>query len=59
MKGIHICNEIVNDINTMWCPIKVNSKTMELTAHTSCYCLLDLLCVIFNIALPGKLLNVD
>ena len=26
-------------------PIKVNSNTIELTVHTSCYCVLDLLCV--------------
>ena len=32
--------------NTMLCPIKVNSNTIELTVHTSCYCVLDLLCVI-------------
>ena len=30
---------------TMSCPIKVNSNTIELTVHTSCYCVLDLLCV--------------
>ena len=30
------------DMNTMLCPIKVNSNTIELT---SCYCILDLLCV--------------
>ena len=29
----------------MLCPIKVNSNTIELTVHTSCYCVLDLLCV--------------
>ena len=29
----------------MLCPIKVNSNTIELTVHTSCYCFLDLLCV--------------
>ena len=28
----------------MLCPVKVNSITIELTVHTSCYCL-DLLCV--------------
>ena len=33
-------------INTFFCPIKVNSNTMELTVHTSCYYVLDLLCVI-------------
>ena len=38
-------NEILNDIKTMLCPIKVNSNTIELTLHTSCYCVLDLLCV--------------
>ena len=27
------------------CPIKVNSNTIELAVHTSCYCVLDLLCV--------------
>ena len=29
----------------MSCPIKINSNTIELTVHTSCYCALDLLCV--------------
>ena len=29
----------------MLCPIKINSDTNELTVHTSCYCVLDLLCV--------------
>ena len=29
----------------MSCSIKVNSNTIELTMHTSCYCILDLLCV--------------
>ena len=28
----------------MLCPIKVNSNTIELIVHTSCYCILDLLC---------------
>ena len=32
-----ISNEIVNDINTMLCPIKSNSNTIELTVHISCY----------------------
>ena len=27
----------------MSCPIKFNSNTIELIAHTSCYCILDLL----------------
>ena len=42
-----ITNEIVNDINTMLCPIKVKSNTIELTVHTSCYCVWDLLCVTY------------
>ena len=29
----------------MFCRIKVNSNTIELTVHTCCYCVLDLLCV--------------
>ena len=29
----------------MSCPNKVNSNTIELTVHTSCHSLLDLLCV--------------
>ena len=29
----------------MLCPIKVNSNTIKPTVHTSCYCVLDLLCV--------------
>ena len=29
----------------MLCPIKVNSNTIDLIMHTSCYCVLDLLCV--------------
>ena len=28
---------ILNDINTMSCPIENNSNTIELTVHTSCY----------------------
>ena len=35
----------LNYINTMSCPIKVNSKTIELTVHTFCNCVLDLGCV--------------
>ena len=33
------------DINTMSRPLKVNSNTIELTVHTSCYSILNLLCV--------------
>ena len=29
----------------MLCPIKVNSNPIELSVHTSCYCVLDLVCV--------------
>ena len=36
-----ISSEILNDINTMSCPMKVNSNTIELTVHTPCYCILD------------------
>ena len=33
----------------MSCPIQVNSNTIELTVHDSCYCALDLkLCVTLN-----------
>ena len=28
--------------NNMSCPVKVNSNTIELKVHTSCYCVLDL-----------------
>ena len=28
---------ILNDINTMSCPIENNSNTIELTVHPSCY----------------------
>ena len=37
----------------MLCPIKVNSNTIELTAHTSCYCVLDLLCVTLSFVWPA------
>ena len=40
-----ISNEIVNYINTMSCPFKVNGNTIKLKVNTSCYCVLDLLCV--------------
>ena len=36
----------------MSCPIKINSNTIELRVHPSCYCTLGLLCVIF----PSKAL---
>ena len=50
---MYFCNEfiirnIVIDINTMSCPIKVNDNTIKLTARTSCYCVLDLLCVNYS-----------
>ena len=28
---------ILNYMNTLFCPIKNNSNTIELTVHTSCY----------------------
>ena len=34
---------VFHHINTMSCLIKVNSNTIELTDHPSCYCILDLL----------------
>ena len=43
--AVTIFNVIVIDVNTMLCPINVNSNTIELTVHTSCDCILDLLCV--------------
>ena len=43
---LSISNEIVIDINTMLCPIKSNSNTIKFTVHTSCYFVLNLLCVI-------------
>ena len=36
---------IINDKNTMLCPIENNINTIELTVHTCCYWVLDLLCV--------------
>ena len=30
-------NDIINDIDTMLCPIENNSNTIELTVHTSFY----------------------
>ena len=33
------------NINTMLCPMNVNSNTIELTVRTSFYCILDLICV--------------
>ena len=33
------CLYLLVDINTLLCPIIFNSNTIELTMHTSCYCL--------------------
>ena len=33
--------------HTVLCLIKVNSNTIELIMHASCYCILDLLCVTY------------
>ena len=43
--------------NTMVCPIKVKSNTIELTVHTSCYFILDLLCV--KVSQNGVLKTLD
>ena len=32
------------EINTLLCPIIINGNTIELTVHTSCYCLELTLC---------------
>ena len=37
----------------MSCLTKVNCNTAELTVHNSCYCVLDLLCLI-QLAEPNK-----
>ena len=43
-----------DDINTMLCPKIFKSNTIELTVHTSCYWVLDLLCVnLFHCKLFG------
>ena len=39
---MYLYSEILSYINTMSCPIKVNSNTIELIVHTSCYCVSDL-----------------
>ena len=44
----------------MSCSIKVNSNTIELTVHTSCYCALDLLCVTrFKLQSPKSRIQTD
>ena len=43
--------KIIIHINTMLCAIKVNSITIELIVHTSCYCVLDLLSVKVSVEL--------
>ena len=47
IRGKWISNKILDDENNMLCTIKVNSNTIELTVHTSCYWVLDLLCVTY------------
>ena len=37
IKSVSRIMNILNDINTILCPIKSNNNTIELTAHTSCY----------------------
>ena len=39
-------SKLNNLLNIVLCPIKVNSNKIELTVHSSCYCVLNLLCVI-------------
>ena len=46
---------VINNINTLLCPSKSNSKQMELTVHTSCYWGLKLiLCLYCQINAPGE-----
>ena len=45
IKCIYWYNEILHHMNTVLPLIRVNSNTIELTVHTSFYCVLDLLCV--------------
>ena len=40
----------------MLCLIKVNNNTIEHAVHTSCYCVLDLLCVTPNILATNEVL---
>ena len=35
----HLNTEILYQINTVLCPIKVNSNAIKLSVHTSCYCI--------------------
>ena len=58
-QSIHAMSVIAcyNYINTM-CPIKVDSNSNDLTVHTSCYCVLDLLCVISSMA-KGQICNIS
>ena len=39
-------SDVYFDINSKSCSMKGNSNTIELTVHTSCYCVLDLFCAI-------------
>ena len=43
-------NEILYHTHTMLCSIKVNSNSIDLTLHTSCYCILGFLCVTVTVA---------
>ena len=45
IKCMYWYNEILYNINTVLCPVKINNNTIELTVHTFCYWVLDLLCV--------------
>ena len=49
INSLHPNNDIQLTLHIVLCLIKVKSNTIELTVHTSCYCILDLLCVILYI----------
>ena len=42
----------------MSCPIKIIRNTIELKVHTSCYCVLDLLCVNLIVRIKNYLFTV-
>ena len=44
----NITTNIQLSLYTMLCPINVNTNAIELIMHTSCYCVLDLLCVTWH-----------
>ena len=56
---MYLCSEfqmnILNDMNTLSCPSKNNSNTIELTVHTSCYWGLRLLVDMYGVVLCSAL----